>query len=98
MPALNRYVEKHCQSRVPTIQNKQDESNSHHDDGECEPSNSKVPPTTRCPVAPATSWNIAGFHGDLGLSARSTPERRHARLFSKDVSKIAARDRIYCRE
>jgi hypothetical protein len=29
------------------------------------------------------------------LSARSMPKRRHARLFSNDVPKIVARDRIY---
>jgi hypothetical protein len=31
------------------------------------------------------------------LSTRSTPKRRHARLFSNDVPKIVTRDRIYDR-
>jgi hypothetical protein len=67
-----------------------------------EPSSSKtVPPTARCTIAPATRWYIAGgihlsfFNNNLSLSARSTPNRRHPRLFSKDVPKIATRHRIY---
>ena len=42
-------------SRVPTIQNKHNQRNNNHEGNKSEPWI-----TTRCPIAPATRWNIAG--------------------------------------
>jgi hypothetical protein len=77
-------------------QNKRNQGKNNHDGGECEPSkNEAVPPTARCPVAPATRLNIAGFHGDRTSSARSAANRRYVRLFSKLVPKIVTCKRIH---
>jgi hypothetical protein len=45
-------------------------------------------------LSPATLWNIAGFHGDLSLSALLTPDGRHALVFEGCAENISVRPRL----
>jgi hypothetical protein len=83
------------QTRLPISQIKHDQRTNNREGGEWEISNGKpVSPTARCPVARATRWNIAGFHGEPSLSAFDAEQASRALVFEACVENSCARPHL----
>ena len=86
------------QTRLPISQINHDQRNANREGGEREISNGKpVPPTARCLVAPATRWDIAGFHGEPSLSAFDAGQASRALVFEACVENSCAQPHLSLR-